>query len=239
MKLVVLGSGSSGNCYLLVGKEEILILEAGIPFKRLLEHPLFDLSKVKGCLITHEHGDHAGRAKEYLSFGIDCYSSPGTIKAMEILQIKPISKISLGDFTIVAFKTKHDAAEPIGFVIKHPECGTVLFATDTYFLPYRFEGINHILIECNYQQELLDENYNCGRIDKVRRDRTILSHMELETCIDTLKDFDLRQVNNIILLHLSDLNSNEKHFIEKVTSATHCITTAAKTGLNINIDKEL
>lgn len=240
MKLVVLDSGSCGNCYLLIGNEETLILEAGVPFKRLLEHPAFDLSRVKGCLVSHEHADHAGRIREYLRRGIDCHASPGTIGALACNALKPLhGTVHLGGFKILPFPTKHDAAEPYGFLIKHAECGTVLFATDTYFLPYRFEGINHFLIECNYRQELLDRNFADGKIDRTRRDRTILSHMEVETCIQTLKENDLSHVNNIVLLHLSDMNSNEKAFVGQVTQATRRITTAATPGLTINLDKEL
>jgi len=33
MKLKVLGSGSSGNCYLLENESEALMLECGLPFK--------------------------------------------------------------------------------------------------------------------------------------------------------------------------------------------------------------
>lgn len=61
MRLYVAGSSSSGNCYLLYDEREILILECGVPFKNINGLPFFDLEKVVGCVISHEHCDHAGR----------------------------------------------------------------------------------------------------------------------------------------------------------------------------------
>ena len=118
MKLVVLDSGSCGNCYLLIGNEETLILEAGVPFKQILEHPAFDVSRVKGCLVSHEHADHVGRIREYLLRGIDCYASPGTIGALACNAVKPLQDtVHLGGCKMIPFHAKHDAAEPYGFLI--------------------------------------------------------------------------------------------------------------------------
>ena len=59
MKLVVLGSSSSGNCYVLDAGNEALILEAGIRLNEVKKVLGFNIRKVVGCLITHQHGDHA------------------------------------------------------------------------------------------------------------------------------------------------------------------------------------
>lgn len=244
MMLYVLGSSSHGNCYLLYNESEILIIEAGIPFKELNRLPFFDLRKVVGCIITHEHGDHAGRINEYLDYGINCYASAGTIENIKLISARiPLMTESghtfhLGKFSIATFDTEHDAAEPIGFVINHSNSGPILFATDTYYLRYKFPGLNHILIECNYQKSILDANFEAGKIDIARRNRTLLSHMELETCIAALKANNLSLVRNIVLLHLSDQNSNEKEFVKRVTEDTHRLTTAARPGIFINLDKE-
>lgn len=55
MKLKCLGSSSKGNNYLLIGKKEILIIEAGISIKKILKGISFKLQKVGGCLISHQH----------------------------------------------------------------------------------------------------------------------------------------------------------------------------------------
>lgn len=139
---------------------------------------------------------------------------------------------------MLPFPVQHDAAEPFGFLIRHEECGTVLFATDTYFLKYRFPGLNNILLECNYRKDLLDANLAAGRIDHRRYDRTVQSHMSYENCLRTLHANDLSEVNNIVLLHLSDDNSNEKEFVSGIAREFPDTTvTAAAPGITINLNK--
>ena len=56
MFLRVLGSGSSGNCYLLESENEVLVVEAGVPFKEVKEAIDYQTSKIVGVLSSHEHG---------------------------------------------------------------------------------------------------------------------------------------------------------------------------------------
>lgn len=55
MKLKVLGSGSSGNCYILENDTEALIIEAGVPFMEVKKALNFDIRKIQGVVISHEH----------------------------------------------------------------------------------------------------------------------------------------------------------------------------------------
>ncbi|MEB3374489.1 hypothetical protein SFC43_18645 [Bacteroides sp. CR5/BHMF/2] len=48
MKLIVLGSSSSGNCYILDNGTESLIIEAGIRFQEVKKALDFNLRKVVG-----------------------------------------------------------------------------------------------------------------------------------------------------------------------------------------------
>ena len=82
MKLEILASGSSGNCYLLENETELLILEAGIPFRRIQEGINFNVGKAVGCLVTHEHKDHSKSIMDILKNGINVYTSKGTIEAL-------------------------------------------------------------------------------------------------------------------------------------------------------------
>lgn len=59
MELKVLGSSSSGNCYIIDNGKEALILEAGVRFQEVKKALGYNLRKVVGCLITHRHQDHA------------------------------------------------------------------------------------------------------------------------------------------------------------------------------------
>lgn len=115
----------------------------------------------------------------------------------------------------------------------------MLFATDTYFLQYKFADINNVMLECNYRKELLDANLEAGRIDKRRYDRTLQSHMSFANCIRTLQANDLSQVCNIVLLHLSDGNSDECEFVRGIQALYPEIKVkAATSGLSMTFNKQ-
>lgn len=58
MKLKVIGSGSSGNCYILESDNEALVIEAGLPFMEVKKALNFNIMKIKAVIITHIHSDH-------------------------------------------------------------------------------------------------------------------------------------------------------------------------------------
>lgn len=48
MRLIVLGSNSLGNCYILENKKEALIIEAGVPFQEVKKAMNYDIGKIVG-----------------------------------------------------------------------------------------------------------------------------------------------------------------------------------------------
>ena len=225
MQLTVLGSGSSGNCYLLHNKAECLVIEAGLPFKEVKKSLDYDISGIKGIIVSHCHGDHAKYCDEYAKAGIPIF------KAYEIMT----PDISFGNFYIKPFKVEHDV-ECYGFVIHHREIGKLVFITDTFYVQYRFTDANHIMVECNYKQSILDENYYSGVIHKALRDRTMKSHFELENVKTFLKENNSHHLKSVVLLHLSDRNSDAKLFKEDCQRVTDKPTYIAESGLSINLD---
>ncbi len=241
MELIVLGSSSAGNGYILDNGKEALILECGMPFKEAEKALDYDISRIAGAVVTHEHGDHAKFAGQYLERAIKVYMSQGTAEALNgkhkpvICQSKKVFQV--GGFKVVPFDTRHDAREPLGYLIHHNEIGTLLFATDTYYLPYRFAGLTNILIEANYSRELLEANASQGLIHPKQRNRTIKSHLSLEGCKDMLQANDLSKVNNIVLIHLSPRNADKGLFQQEVSQLTGKNVSIATKGLRMNIDK--
>lgn len=237
MKLHIINSNSDGNCYLFTdNKGNILIVECGVRFEKIKQAMSFDFSKVVGCLVTHEHGDHCKGVKDAVKAGLDIYASAGTIKGMKIDShrlnaINKGAKFSLGPFDIIGFDVHHDVNEPLGFLLRHEEMGTTLFLTDTIYCDYTFPGLTNILIEANYSQDIIDEKLSENRF---LRNRVIQSHMSVETAIKTLKANDLSKVNNIVLIHLSDRNSDAKAFKKRIEDATLKTVTVATAGLTID-----
>lgn len=246
MKLHVLGSSSSGNCYLFQSEKtgEVLAVEAGVKFNKVKKVLDFNLNSIVGCIVSHEHGDHAKCVGDFINACIPCYMSQGTKHALGFSSsywakgLLPFEQVVINGFRVIPFPVQHDAAEPYGYLIRHEECGTVLFATDTYFLKYKFPGLNNVMLECNYSKEILDANFTARRIDKKRYERTIKSHMSYDNCLLTLQANDLSQVCNILLLHLSDNNSNATEFIHGIERLYPEIEiTAATNGLSLTFNK--
>jgi phosphoribosyl 1,2-cyclic phosphodiesterase len=218
---------------------QTLIIEAGVRFDTIKKALQYNLRNVVGCIITHEHKDHCKAAESMMLAGINCYSTAGTLDAIGVKSHRAmiIGKdqiFSLGDFRLKAFGVKHDVSDPVGYLINHEECGTVLFLTDTYYCEYTFPPLNNILVEANYCQKILDDRLKRGENPKVVRDRVIESHLSIDNCKALLKANDLSKVNNIVLIHLSDKNSDEKRFKREVEELTGKTVHIAEAGLEID-----
>lgn len=217
MKFESLASSSHGNAYIVSDRDTRILLECGVSHKQLQKLAGFSLADIKACLVSHEHKDHAKCVDELIKRGMEVYMSYGTAQALEnesVTLIEHMEQFNVGSFDIVPFTTFHDAAEPLGFLIKSRIDGDVLaFATDTVNLRYKFPGLNILAIEANYDRKILDR---CEKLpEKVRR-RITNSHMEIETLCDYLRSLDLSECREIHLLHLSDAMSNEGGFMRKV-----------------------
>lgn len=218
---------------------EALIIECGVNIKFIKQALGYNLMKVSGCLVSHEHLDHCKAVDDVLKAGIKVYASAGTIVAMNgdklhhrLYAIEPDIQFTIGKFTIRPFKVQHDAADPVCFLIHHPETGNVLFLTDSFYSKYKFKNLHNIIIEANYSQDIIDEKVAAGSL-KFLRDRVLESHMSIDTCKDLLRANDLSQVNNIVLIHLSDSNSNAARFGKEVTELTGKKVHVAKAGMVI------
>ncbi|WP_107839530.1 MBL fold metallo-hydrolase [Metasolibacillus meyeri] len=220
-----LATGSKGNCYRVSDGSTALLLEAGISFSAIQKELGFKTSKIAGVLISHEHQDHCKGVEGCLKRGMTIYMSKGTKDGMglnneQIRVIKSKEQFRIGTWTILPFDVQHDVNEPLGFLLQSDNGGKLLFATDTYYVKYRFTGLTHIMIECNYDQQTLDENVESGRVHPAMRKRVMQSHFSLENLLDFFSANDLSEVEEIHLLHLSDNNSNVERIFKTVARAT-------------------
>lgn len=243
MKLKVLGSSSKGNCYLLIAESgQTLALEAGVRFAEVQKAMNFETSNLIGCLITHEHGDHSKYVHQFLNNTVDVFCSMGSAVHFggSHHRLNPVESsvlFSVGEFRVLPFDVVHDAAEPFGYLINHPESGNILFLTDTFYSEFTFAGLNNIILEVNYDLNILEENIKSGRLNPSIRKRIVTSHMSLQTAKELLAANDLSQVNNIVLIHLSDGNSHASNFQKEIELATLKTVTVADFGTEILINK--
>ena len=168
--------------------------------------------------------DHCMSAIDLVKIGIPCYMSESTRKNLdldliEVNQVTAGDQFKIGTFTIKTFPVFHDVPN-MGFLIKSDLGGKMVFITDCGYCNNRFDDLEIIAIECNYDQDRLFENIEAGDINRGRAVRTIQTHLSLENVIIFLKDTDLSKCREIHLLHLSKENANKKAFIKTIQALT-------------------
>lgn len=226
MQIRTLASGSTGNCYRIDDGLTPLLIECGIRQAAIRQGCDFKLSKIAGALISHEHGDHSKAVKDIMRTGIDCYATAGTWEALNLPPnhrqhtIAPTRQFKIGSWTIMPFESEHDANEPVGFLMASTTGAKVLYLTDSYYCRYRFQGLTHILVECNYHYPILLDNIEAGLVSPAQKKRILRSHFSMENVITFLCACDLSRVEEIHLLHLSNDNSDEAMFQAEVEKAT-------------------
>lgn len=234
LEIKALASGSTGNLYTLSDGRATIMLDCGLPFREIERLAGYNLPEA--VLVTHEHKDHSKAAADFLRLGVDVYMTAGTAEALELsshnLHIcRHGISFRIGGIKVAPFGTRHDAAEPVGFVISDGE-DRVLYATDTYYLRWKFSSLTKIMVEANHSYEILRENVEEGRLDERLMERLTKSHFSIENVLGFLAANDLSQVREIWLIHLSDNNADPELFQHMVAAATgKPVYVAGKRGL--------
>jgi phosphoribosyl 1,2-cyclic phosphodiesterase len=235
MKLTRLSSSSSGNGYLIYSKSECLIIEAGMNLSAVKKELDFRMEIVGGCICSHSHADHAGFIEQYAKAGIEIYAHESVFSGKKphhnYKVVKENRVFKVGGFRIMPIPLTHDVP-CFGFYINHTEIGNFCFLTDTSDAPFKFVDLNHILIESNYDTDIINTNDT----NYVLRDRVINSHLSFESCRDFILRQDLSKVQNIVLLHASDTNSDIGRFKDEIASEFTKDVYVARRGLKIDFN---
>lgn len=215
MKLKCLSSGSCGNCYALVADDgETILLDAGIPIIDIKRGLGWNVKSVVGAVVTHHHKDHSQSVIDLEVMGIPVFKPYESLEPIEIG--KSEWRIQGFDLTTLDGKWTHTNADGTecpcyGFLITHPEIGKLLYVTDTEFVKWRFNEVNHILISCNYQKKYIAEDSNDAKKYHVYR-----GHMELETVKEFVIANKSDALQNVILCHLSRDNAEPSECVAEV-----------------------
>ena len=220
-------SSSRGNLYRVISDSfrTQLLIECGLPMKDIRKVLGTQITKIDGVLISHEHKDHSKAIHEFLKAGIDIYTSKGTLTASGAERsaysrcIKSQDIICIDDIEVFPFEINHDAAEPLGFMLRDNN-DIVMFATDTYNIEYKINGATKLMIECNHSYEIIDKKVAAGTLDKKRAERLVRSHFSLENLKKWLKMNDLTSLKEIFLLHLSKTNADPIQFQKEIEELT-------------------
>ncbi len=229
MVLKVLGSSSAGNCYILESDNEALIIEAGISFRDVKVAIGFNVRKIVGVVASHSHGDHCKYIEQYKKAGIHSICFGKELPEYNADKMKHY-KVRMGQFVIKPLPLVHDVP-CYGFYVEHPRIGSLIYASDTEYIKYRFKNLNHILVEANYSDDLIDN-------EAVNREHVLRGHMSLQTALDFISTNDNPALRNVVLLHLSDNNADSAQFLQKtketVKYGTDCYI--AEKGLEVDLN---
>jgi len=208
LEILCLGSGSSGNCYLLGKGDEYIMVECGLEYKtivsRLDEHNI-SIDQIKACVVSHSHKDHALALAAIESLDIPIFAPFRGEEGIELN--KPTTLTSWAK--VRAFKVVHDV-DCYGFAFLTSDKESVLFVTDTRYIESEYfkYKYNYIMLECNHVRKQLEAimdkallDGNQSKVFKFKRQASY--HLSLAGVKKILSNMDLRETKGIFLLHLS------------------------------------
>lgn len=232
-----IGTGSQqGNCYALYDNDgKILLLDLGLSRKEILKGIDFNVSDVVGAVVSHEHGDHAKAVKDFENMGIPVFAP---YRSLEPMGFKEGSRVKAQAFDLTDkngkfMHTNNDGSECpcYGFLIEHEDMGKMLYITDTELVKWRFSGINHILISCNYQKKYIS--------DSAKRTHVLRGHMELETVKGFIKANKSNALRTVILCHLSQDSADPEECLSEVQKVVgegvKCVCAAAGESVELSL----
>lgn len=127
----VICSGSKGNATLVFTKENIFLIDLGIPLKKLEEElALFNktINDIDALFVTHNHADHYRNIKAISPK--KQYALDGTLPSSLSNILEESCPFFINNVKITPFLVSHDATNPCGYVIE--EDGVKLaYMTDT------------------------------------------------------------------------------------------------------------
>lgn len=225
-KFICLGSGSSGNCYVLWTDTTVILIDAGLGIrnlKRSLLHAGLDIADITAILVTHDHADHI-KAVGYLAkdYHIPIYATPLVHAGINNnycigIKVQPESQyniekgvtITIGDFRVTPFGVPHDSSDCVGYRIEHGAT-TFVLATDvghvTTEIQHEVSRANYLVVEANHDVDMLKIGpYPAYLKGRILGDR---GHMSNVTCGQLLAEHGTANLRHVWLCHLSEENNH-------------------------------
>lgn len=232
--LQVIHSGSAGNGYILSADDEKLIIEAGCKPKEYLNVLNYDVSNVVAALASHAHMDHAHSIKALQDYGLQVLAPQSVCDIYPKCKcVEHLHKYKIGGFTIMPLKVEHNV-ECLAYIIDHKDFGRIIFATDLMDFPYKIPDVSCLMLECNYCEETVLNNLCNGADIHSRPD----NHMSLEKALETTRRLYSAKLNKVILLHLSDGNSDGNLIKRRFKEELGIDALIAESGLTVNLDED-
>ncbi|MCD6459618.1 MBL fold metallo-hydrolase [bacterium] len=224
MKIIVLGSSSSGNATCIESEGKLFLIDAGLSAKKITERlAKYSVSpqNLDAVFVTHEHTDHIQGLKGLLKKNsIPVYCTRHTAQAIEtILNIEPEFFIfspgeafRFGKFKVEGVSVFHDAQDPVGFVFETNTLKMSLVSDIGYvtsLVKKKVSGSNILIIESNHDPKMLMADHK-RPVHVKQRIRGRQGHLSNENACELVKEIIHNGLRHIVLFHLSkDCNCAE------------------------------
>ncbi len=224
MKINVIASGSSGNCYCIKHNNKYIFIDVGVSANRI-KNEIGNISKDDEVIlfVTHEHTDHISGLKSMVkNFSPKIFTSE---KTADILADKgaDVDKLyildadyeyDMDDFSVTPYKLMHDAVEPFGYKFNFRD-NIISFATDlgiiSNYIAKSLEGSDTIILESNYEESILKKNsYPDYLKSRILSNRGHLSNKDAHRFIGEMSS---RGLKRCFLGHISE-NSNDYSLLD-------------------------
>ncbi|MEI6493305.1 MAG: MBL fold metallo-hydrolase [Verrucomicrobiota bacterium] len=170
LEVTVLASGSSGNALLVRSGACSVLVDAGLSARRLatgVQSCGIAPESLSGILLTHEHGDHTKGLKVFVQkFDVPVFANPLTVDHLKRQGIAARWNLfssgagfMIENIEVLPFSVPHDAADPVGFVLRSASGTGFAVLTDLGYATRQVvesvRGVHALLIETNHDEALL------------------------------------------------------------------------------------
>jgi phosphoribosyl 1,2-cyclic phosphodiesterase len=216
--ITALGSGSSGNSFVVHSAGGNILIDAGFSRKELIRRMTevnVDPASIQAVLLSHEHDDHLKGCRIFCDqFKIPLCISFETLKHLtaegknklpkSICEFTTGSKFELFGMTVWPFTVQHDATDPVGFVISS-EDKKIGFASDLGVInnltKKHLRDCDILILESNYDLGMLRRSDR--QIHLKRRIAGINGHLNNLDAIESLSDLLTERTKVLMLVHAS------------------------------------
>ena len=225
VSVVVLGSGSGGNCTYVGDGHAGVLIDCGLSTKQILlrlEAVGLGSASIDGVLVTHEHSDHIGAARIlsdrlhrergkrvpfFMTRGTFLGAHPRVLpeRVETVVAGKPFR---VRHVLVDPFPIPHDVADPVAYRV---ELGGVAVAvlTDlgrpTNLIRRKLRDLDVAVIESNHDVDMLLEGPYPWHLKQ--RIRSSHGHLSNEQCAELLQATYGPRLQAVVLAHLSEDNN--------------------------------
>ena len=221
--ITALGSGSSGNAFVLHSSCGNYLVDAGFSRKELCSRMCkcnIAPDSIRAVLITHEHCDHVKGCRVFCDeFNIPAYVSGAAVNLLDrknqlperVVEFIPDCPFELPGVSVKPFRVPHDAVDPVGFNFTL-EDRRVAFATDLgcmdKVIANELYNADILVLEANYDLKMLMESDRKQSLKHRIMSRS--GHLDNRATAECLQTLLGPRTRSLLLAHISgECNNHE------------------------------